>query len=432
MRKVSIIILTYNNLSLTKECLESIKKYTTNVPYEIIIVDNYSNDGTREWLKNQNEYKVILNDKNLGFPKGCNIGIKEASKDSDILLLNNDTIVTENWLCNLKKCLDSSPEIGAVGAVCNQYENRQGVSFNYTNFEEMQECAKLNNVSDSTKWEEKNFLIGFCLLIKREVINKIKYLDEGYTPGYIEDNDLCLRIIKLGYKLMLCHDAFIHHYLGTAFRKDLNKFYPILYKNRDYFYKKWKFSTFAFDEMKNITMFTECKSVLDIDCGIGSTILDLKYKYKNMEVEGLEKNKNKRAISSHFAKVYKCLKDVDKKYDCILLGNYLEKVNNPLRFLKMIKKYLNDGGYLIGEAQNANNIKNLNCLLNNKSYDLFKDQKSIYTSLDIKNILEKNNFQVSFYFWYDNLTFEENELYELLKNRTEMIRYTSFSFKAKC
>ena len=64
-------------------------------------------------------------------------------------------------------------------------------------------------------------------------MDQLNGLDEGYTPGYIEDNDLSLNIIKLGYRLMLCHDSFIHHYLGTSFRKDEDKFNKIILKNRD-------------------------------------------------------------------------------------------------------------------------------------------------------------------------------------------------------
>lgn len=287
--KTSIIILTYNNLKYTKNCIDSIKKYTKDNTYEIIIIDNNSIDGTRDWLKKQKNIKIILNDDNKGFPIGCNQGIEIADKENDILLLNNDTIVTKNWLENLKICLYSDNKIGAVGSVCNQNENMQGVDFTYDNLETMQKLAEINNKSDSNKWEEKVFLIGFCLLIKREVIEKIKKLDVNYTPGYIEDNDLSLRIISLGYKLILCHDSFIHHYLGTSFRKDLDKFYPILNKNRQYFERKWKFNTFCFDEIKNysLPLIENPKKILEVNCGIGITLLNLKYKYKNLVIEGV-------------------------------------------------------------------------------------------------------------------------------------------------
>ena len=134
-KKVSIIILTYNQLAFTKDCIESIRKYTKPGSYELIIVDNASTDGTREWLieqqKNNTDIQVVLNEENLGFPKGCNIGISQSQKKSDILLLNNDTIVTIHWLDNLVTCLESDETIGAVGAISNHQENLQGCDFVY-------------------------------------------------------------------------------------------------------------------------------------------------------------------------------------------------------------------------------------------------------------------------------------------------------------
>ena len=102
-KKTSIIILSYNNLSLTIDCIESIRKYTDPNTYEIVVVDNNSQDETPNWLRSQDDLIVIFNQENVGFPKGCNIGIEAASKENDILLLNNDTIVTTNWLSNLQK-----------------------------------------------------------------------------------------------------------------------------------------------------------------------------------------------------------------------------------------------------------------------------------------------------------------------------------------
>ena len=86
MPNTSIIILTYNNLELTKACIESIKIYTEPNTYEIIVVDNKSEDDTMSYLKNLKDITLICNEKNQGFPRGCNIGISYAKKENDILL----------------------------------------------------------------------------------------------------------------------------------------------------------------------------------------------------------------------------------------------------------------------------------------------------------------------------------------------------------
>ena len=438
-RKTSIIILTYNNLEYTKKCLESILKYTKKDTkegtYEIIIVDNNSTDGTKEWLENyEDKYKIIFNEENLGFPKGVNQALKFAEGNNDILLLNNDTIVTSNWLDNLKICLNSDSLIGAVGAVSNNDENRQGVDFTYNSLEEMQELALKNNISNKDKWEEKNFLIGYCLLIKREVMDELGFLDEAYTPGYIEDNDLSLRILSLGYKLILCHDSFIHHYLGTSFRKNLNEFYPILNKNREYFKNKWGFETFLFDEVKSasIPLLTNPHKILEINSGIGTTILNLKYNYKNIEIEGIESNPNKRFFAKMFGSIYQSLDEVNNTYDCVLIGDTLKSVNDPLEFLKKISDYLSPDGYLIGEIPNGNNIKNIYKLLNEKCFNLNSKEQNLFSQEDIKNVLEQSGYHnITFYSWYEVLSSEEEKLLTVLNNYNANLKFTYYTFRAQ-
>ena len=210
--KTSIIILTYNNLIYNKICVDSIRKYTKENTYEIVVVDNNSTDGTREWLKEQTDIVTVLNDENVGFPKGCNIGIGVSQKENDILFLNNDTVVTPRWLDNLKACIYSDDKIGGVASITNSCSNYQSISVPYNNIKDMIPFAEANNISNPEKWEQKVRLVAFCMLVKREVLNKIGIMDERFTPGNFEDDDLCMRIIESGYKMMLCNDSFIHHF----------------------------------------------------------------------------------------------------------------------------------------------------------------------------------------------------------------------------
>lgn len=179
----SIIILTYNQLDYTKKCIESIRQYTKDNIYEVIVVDNNSTDDTVEWLKKQKDIKIVQNNKNLGFPKGCNQGILAARKDYDIMLLNNDIVVTYNWLTNLKKSLYGSDDIGAVGPITNKAVYYQSIKVDYKELDEMQAFAKKFNIWDTQKHEQRIRLIGFCMLIKRQVLDKVGLLDERFTPG---------------------------------------------------------------------------------------------------------------------------------------------------------------------------------------------------------------------------------------------------------
>lgn len=435
LRKTSIIIVTYNNFLYNKDCLESIRKYTRKDTYEIIVVDNNSKDGTREYLSEQKDVILLANQENLGFVKACNQGFLLANKENDILFLNNDTIVTYNWLLNMKTALYSNSKVGAVGAVSNNDENLQGSNLKYHNMEEMQEQAYLNNISDSKRWEEKNFLIGYCLLVRREVMDLVQGLDEKYSPGYIDDNDFSCQIKSLGYQLLLCHDAFIHHYLGVAFRKDWDKFYKILNKNRAYFKKKWGFNTFCFDEIKSASMplIMHPKKILELDAGIGCNMLKLKYNFSGVEVYGVESNKVKRNFASQNLVVYRSLDDVkDNDFDYILIGNVLEKKENSRELLKKLKKHLNVGGYIIGEIHNVSFINNIKDLLNNQSFRGQGNIKKWWGISDVLNLFRSLGFTNEFiYSWYTS-GFDSDKYYNTLKELTKKdynISYYSFRFQ---
>ena len=430
MRNTSIIIVTYNNLEYTKKCIESIRRYTTNNTYEIIVVDNYSSDDTYKWLLKQKNIRLILNKENLGYPLACNQGIKIANKDNDILLLNNDTIVTKNWLNNLKKCLYSNKLIGVVGSVSNNNENIQGVNFTYDNFKTMQKLAKINNISNKEMWEEKVFLIGYCILIKRECFNKVGYLDKNYTPGYVDDNDYSIRVAKAGYKQYLCHDSFIHHYLGSAFRKDWDKFYKILDKNRNYFYDKFKFKTELFDTLDaySYPFLTNNSSILIINCNIGVSALRIKYLYKS-KVTGVEEDYFKRKVASKFIKVYSRLSKIkNKKYDYILIDNKLEFTEYPIEYLKILKKYLTKNGKIIGQFENINSIDHIYNLLNDNWY--FNHSKTnYYTRKDFEKIANLAGYSINIYSWYKTLNDYEQELVDKLKVINNFnYEYISFSY----
>jgi len=157
------------------------------------------------------------------------------------LLLNNDVIVTPNWLDNLKKGLYSGSNIGAVGAVTNNCSNNQVIDTDYNNIDQLIEFSKENNISDNSKWIEKLRLVGFCMLIKRDIINKVGLLDEIFTPGNFEDDDYSYRIRQTGYKLLLCKDAYIHHFGSASFKKLPGEYNKLLQVNREKFKNKWGF-----------------------------------------------------------------------------------------------------------------------------------------------------------------------------------------------
>jgi len=240
----SIIILTFNQIRFTKECLESVYQHT-KIPFELILVDNGSTDGTREYLtefaRTHHNVKLILNDKNLGFAAGNNQGIRDA-QGSYILLLNNDVVVTEGWLERLISHLEQSLDIGMVGPMSNAVSGAQLVEkVPYgSSMKAMQKFARSFAYDNAGKTTLIVRLVGYCLLIRKEVIGIIGGLDENYISGNFEDDDLCLRSFIAGYKNIIAHDVFIHHYGSMTFKGNAIDYRATMKRNLQYFTDKWK------------------------------------------------------------------------------------------------------------------------------------------------------------------------------------------------
>ena len=131
----SIVILTHNQLEYTRQCLESIRRLTDE-PYELIVVDNASTDGTVDYLRAMDGVRLIVNEVNRGFPAAVNQGIA-ASRGSQVLLLNNDTVVTTGWLRRLLDALYSDPMIGLAGPCSNFVGGPQQVEVRYDSLSEL-------------------------------------------------------------------------------------------------------------------------------------------------------------------------------------------------------------------------------------------------------------------------------------------------------
>ncbi|WP_051287428.1 glycosyltransferase family 2 protein [Paenibacillus taiwanensis] len=218
--KTSIIILTRNQFHLTVLCLESIRKYTPQ-PYEIIVVDNGSADLTPTYLKIQPDITLICNEDNAGFAAGCNQGLAVATGET-ILFLNNDTVVTPQWLTSMLEVLYSSPDIGMVGPLTNYSSGHQIIPVTYTDLLDLNSFASEHAKRHQGSTTEVRRLIGFCMLVRRSVLDEVGGFDELYGLGNFEDDDLCLRVARAGYRLLIANASFIHH-VGHATMNDIKK-----------------------------------------------------------------------------------------------------------------------------------------------------------------------------------------------------------------
>jgi len=239
----SIIILTFNNLSYTQQCLTSVIQYT-DTPYELIIVDNNSSDGAQDWLKEfastHPSCQLILNSENLGFPGGINQGLKRA-KGEYIVLLNNDTVVTNGWLRNLIKVAQSNPRIGLVGPMTNSVDGPQkDRTAWYVSLKHMARHAERTAKIYKDITYEAVKLRFYCVLITRQVLEVCGGLDERFSPGNCEDDDYCLRAQLAGFSIVIARNVFIHHYGSKSFTiSGARNYNALIEENKVKFRGKW-------------------------------------------------------------------------------------------------------------------------------------------------------------------------------------------------
>ena len=238
-KRVSIVVVTFNNLVFNRLCLESVLANTVEERYEIVVVDNGSQDGTVDYLSElaqlNTHVRVLLNDKNVGFAVAANQGLAAASGEI-LLLLNNDTIVPPHWLTRLLKGLED-PDVGMVGPVTNRCGNEAQIDVSYSTYGDYLQCTKERARLHRGEAQEIRMLTMFCVALRREVLEHIGLLDERFSIGLFEDEDYSMRLRSAGYKLLCLEDVLVHHFgqatigklavtgdYGKLFRSNRRKF----------------------------------------------------------------------------------------------------------------------------------------------------------------------------------------------------------------
>ena len=412
VNKVAFVILSFNLLYYTKLCINSIRATVPAFSREIIVVDNASKDGSVEWLREQNDVLLIENDKNVGFPIGCNQGIAKSGSDTDILLLNNDTVLTDNAVFWLRMGLYEREDNGTAGSVSNNVVNYQTIASEITDVEELLAFGKKNNVPMLYPYEEKLFLIGFALLIKREVIEKIGDLDERFTPGNSEDIDYGLRVLTAGYRNVLCRNSFIIHFGSKSFGRDKGLYSNLLAINKQKLNEKWGMDTsyYLYPRLELINLINEPKEkemkFLDVGCGCGATMARIKSVYPNAITYGIEIVPKVAEIAGYMGEV--TCEDVEKlefawgeeSFDYVIMGDVLEHLRTPEIVLKRIYKLLKPGGYIIVSMPN---VKHYSVMLPLIVHDKFsygdagildRTHLKMYTGTEISKLIKNSGYQI--------------------------------------
>ncbi len=239
----SIVVVTHNGLTFSRLCLETVLAHTEGHDFELIVVDNGSDDGTRAYLSKLAEgdarVRVLINGRNMGFAPACNQGLGLALGEH-LVLLNNDTMVAPGWLSGLLPHL-RNPGVGLVGPVTNRIGNEAEVETDYRTWGEFLEFARQRSKEHPGEWLEVRTPAMFCLAMRRQTYQHLGPLDERYEVGLLEDDDYAERAREAGYQQRCIEDTVVHHFGEASFGKLVagGEYTRILQTNQQRYAEKW-------------------------------------------------------------------------------------------------------------------------------------------------------------------------------------------------
>ena len=246
MTRLSIIIITYNGLGFLTRCLASLQDYIGDPSCEVIIVDNYSTDGTLHFLReNYPHLQLILNSENRGVAAARNQGIAVA-KGEKLLLLDNDTEATDEAIDAMSNYLDTHPDVGLCacrlvdkeGIAQDSCKPYPGLMIKVRNV--MGIGNKMRYTPNAQGIIEPVYVIGACQMFPRKVAEKVGMLDEHIFYGP-EDADWCMRIKQAGWRIICLNNyTIVHDYRRSTRRSPFSKLGRMHIKALLYFYWKHK------------------------------------------------------------------------------------------------------------------------------------------------------------------------------------------------
>lgn len=248
---VDLIVVYHNRPDLAAKCIKSIKR-STKVPYNLIVIDNACKTRNAD-LRRFDEDGVcfIHNKENIGYEKAVNQGLK-LSKSPYVCFMNDDIMVTENWLSRMLAHFERNSRLGALGPCSNfvMWKQRTILS-NDTGklpFRKIDKAAKENYEKHEGQLVGTSLLVGFCFMVRRAVINEIGGLDEQFGFGGSDDLDYSIRIRQAGWILGIAKDVFVYHWgnktLGKMNEHPDFDFDRLLEEGQELLRKKWGIGVF--------------------------------------------------------------------------------------------------------------------------------------------------------------------------------------------
>lgn len=383
----TIVVWAYNRLEKTKNCVESILKWTNNVDYELILIDHGSTDGTLEYFENvEYNYKTVvkINQNVRGFGGRLIDSIIENRESKYLVIVPNDVYVTPNWLTNLLRCMESDPKIAWVMPASTNVSNLQEVNVKIDSLKDLYSFARNYNQSDPSKWEDRMRLVNVLTIYKRETFDMVGHVDAGFFHDFGED-DYSMRLRRNGYRLVFCGDTVVHHDHNFREMEDKNQeeYAKSLELGRQNFREKY-YGIDAWDDilnfeeqmiaqlLENANIKNEIK-VLGVDVRCGTPLLQIQNAFRKLGINHIDKS-----AYTTSAKYFQDLQTICDKnqvicdrieylnshlkehYDYVILGESVTHYEHYMEVISNIILTLNIGGRMIFKISNFVNDKNEN------------------------------------------------------------------------
>lgn len=223
---LSIIIVNWNTKDLIKRCIQSIIHHTKNLAYEIIVVDNHSDDGSVSAVQDSFPSVILIqNEDNIGFARANNVGMKKALGEY-LLLFNSDTYIDHNAFSEIIHYMDLHPEVGILSPKIVSPElipypmrlSRRTSLLSFLKIVNLYALYREYLPDISSQPIEAQVVGGSCMLIRKEVFDSVGYLEEGFFL-YNEEDDFCRRALEKGWKIIFNPHNYIIHLHGMSTRK---------------------------------------------------------------------------------------------------------------------------------------------------------------------------------------------------------------------
>jgi GT2 family glycosyltransferase len=241
--EVSIVIPVHGQIELTQRCLRSLRSARGTISFEVIVVNDGSNDGSEQCLVDIPNLRLMTVRESRGFVHACNRGATEA-RGRYLVFLNNDTVVTDHWLDRLSRIFETFPSAGMVGAQLLHPDGRLqeagGIVWNdgsATNYGR----GRHPDAPEVSYTRSVDYCSGACLMIPRQLFEEVGMFDEMFAPAYYEDVDLAFRVREVGRRTYVQPKARVYHHEGGTSGTDLSKGAKRFQEtNRKKFERRWK------------------------------------------------------------------------------------------------------------------------------------------------------------------------------------------------